>query len=191
LVLGRSGTVYSGWLDAPTPAFRHAVKQAALDPFRGYANALRDTLPDTVQVLDALHVVKLGTQALDEVRRRVQQEQLGRRGHRDGPLYRIRGPLRHGVEHLTDRQQARLTRHLAADDQRRGRVCLGQLPATTGGLLRHRPRPAPARRRMAIAILDTFRTCPIPEIACLGRTLQAWCAQVLAYFDTQSDHRVD
>ncbi len=59
----------------------------------GYANALRDSLPDAVQVLDAFHVVKLGTQVLDEVRRRVQQEQLGRRGHKSDPLLRGRtGP---------------------------------------------------------------------------------------------------
>ena len=91
LVLGRSGPAYAGWLDARQPAFRAQIKSAALDPFRGYANALRDSLSDAVQVLDAFHVVKLGTQVVDEVRRRVQQEQLGRRGHRDDPLYKIRG----------------------------------------------------------------------------------------------------
>jgi transposase len=35
------------------------VEHAALDPFRGYANAIRDELPDAAAVLDALHVVKL------------------------------------------------------------------------------------------------------------------------------------
>jgi Transposase len=33
-------------------------------------------------------------------------------------------------------------------------------------------------------VLDSFHTCPIPEVARLGRTLRAWKAQVLAYFDT-------
>lgn len=49
------------------------VEHAALDPFRGYANAIRDELPDAVAVLDAFHVVKLASNAPDEVRRRVQQ----------------------------------------------------------------------------------------------------------------------
>jgi transposase len=40
-----------------------------LDPFRGYANAIHDGLPDAVGVLDAFHVVRLGTQMVDEVRR--------------------------------------------------------------------------------------------------------------------------
>jgi transposase len=33
---------------------------AALDPFRGNANAIRHELPDAVPMLDAFHVVKLG-----------------------------------------------------------------------------------------------------------------------------------
>jgi Transposase len=71
---------YSSWLKDKTEEFRAGVKHAALDPFRGYANALRGELSDAVQALDAFHVVKLGTTVLDEVRRRVQQEQLSRRG---------------------------------------------------------------------------------------------------------------
>jgi transposase len=58
----------------------------------------------------------LGTQVVDEVRRRVQQEQLGRRGHKHDPLYKIRGLLRHGLEHLSQRQHARLTAGLLAGD---------------------------------------------------------------------------
>jgi transposase len=33
-------------------------------------------------------------------------------------------------------------------------------------------------------VLDSFHTCPIPEVARLGRTLRARRSQVLAYFDT-------
>jgi transposase len=34
-----------------------SVEHAALDPFRGYRNAIRDELPEAVAVLDAFHVV--------------------------------------------------------------------------------------------------------------------------------------
>jgi hypothetical protein len=54
-VLGGSGPAYAGWLDARQPEFRAQIKSAALDPFRGYANALRDSLSDAVQVLDAFY----------------------------------------------------------------------------------------------------------------------------------------
>ncbi len=183
LVPGRSGTAYRVWLDARDNAFRAGVTQAALDRFRGYANALRDSLSDAVQVLDAFHVVKLGTQVVDEVRRRVQQETLGRRGHKNDPLYTIRGLLRHGAEHLTDRQQARLAAGLEAGDPH-GEVelawqCYQRLPAVYTG-----PQPAAVRRALAEKVIATFPSCPVPEVARLGRTLRSWRAQILAYFDT-------
>ena len=39
-------------------------------------------------------------------------------------------------------------------------------------------------REIAIKVLDSFHSCPIPEVARLGRTLRSWRPQVLAYFDT-------
>ena len=54
--------------------------------------------------------------ARDEVRRRTQRSTLERRGHKDDPLYRIRGLLRRGAEHLTEKQHARLVAGLAAGD---------------------------------------------------------------------------
>jgi transposase len=38
-------------------------------------------------------------------------------------------------------------------------------------------------RHIAIKVLDSFHTCPMPVVARLGRTLRAWKAQILAYFD--------
>lgn len=39
-------------------------------------------------------------------------------------------------------------------------------------------------RRLAEQAIASLLTCPISEIARLGRTVRAWRAQVLAYFDT-------
>jgi len=39
-------------------------------------------------------------------------------------------------------------------------------------------------RRIAEQVIASFPSCPIPEVARLGRTLKAWKQQVLAYFDT-------
>jgi transposase len=180
-VVGRSGAVYKAWLKAQPDGFVDGVEQAALDPFRGYATAIHDGLPEAVAVLDAFHVVRLGTQVVDEVRRRVQQDTLGRRGHKHDPLYKIRGLLRHGVEHLTDKQQAKLTSCLDAGDPRDevniAWQCYQQLRSIYHA--------APAKgRQIAQRVIDSFHSCPIPEVARLGRTLRAWKAQVLAYFDT-------
>ena len=89
---------------------------AALDPFRGYATALRTSLPHATRVLDAFHVTRLGFAAVDDVRRRVQQDDLGHRGRKDDPLYRIRRVLRRGHEHLTDLAWDRLLTGLDVGD---------------------------------------------------------------------------
>ena len=117
LVPGRSGTVYADWLKARGDTFRNRVQVVTLDPFRGYKNAIDDQLADATAVLDAFHVVKLATQAVDEVRRRVQQDIHGHRGRKDDPLYRIRNILRSGQEHLTERHQNRLAETIAADER--------------------------------------------------------------------------
>jgi transposase len=85
------------------------------------------------------------------------------------------------VEHLSERQQAKLTRCLEAGDPD-GEVdvawqCYQQLRSiyhatTTEG------------RRIAEKVIAGFPSCPIPEVARLGRTLKAWRQQLLAYFDT-------
>jgi transposase len=62
------------------------------------------------------------------------------------------------VEHLTERQQAKISACLDAGDPAKG-------------------------REIAIKVIDSFSTCPIPEVARLGRALCAWRAQLLAYFD--------
>lgn len=106
LVPGRSGKVYKTWLYDRGDAFRAQVKVATLDPLHGYKDAIDDQLEDVTAVLDAFHVVKLGIAAVDEVRRRVQQDIHGHRGRKNDPLYRIRNILRAGKENLTPQQHA-------------------------------------------------------------------------------------
>ena len=59
-----SGTAYASWPKEQGEGFTGTVEHAALDPFRGYANAIRDELPEAVAVLDAFHVVKVRHEAL-------------------------------------------------------------------------------------------------------------------------------
>jgi len=182
LVPGRSGSAYAGWLQGRGGAFTSGVQVATLDPFRGYGNAIRDELEDAVAVLDAFHVVKLGLQAMEETRRRVQQEQLGHRGRKNDPLYAIRNVLRAGVEKLNDRQVARLEAGLQAGDPNYEVTiawrCYQQVRSA------FRTKHLREGKKIALKVLDSFHTCPIPEIARLGRTLRSWSQQFLAYFTT-------
>ena len=94
LVPGRTGTAYKNWLEERGEDFRSGIQIATLDPFQGYKNAIDDQLQNATSVLDAFHIVKLAGDALDEVRRRVQQDTTGHRGRKGDPLYQIRNLLR-------------------------------------------------------------------------------------------------
>ena len=126
-------------------------------------------------------MVKLGGQVVDEVRRRVQQDTLGHRGRAGDPLYGIRRTLQIGAEHLTAKQITRLNTKLVAGDPHHEVTvawhCYQKLRAV------YHARPEHGRRLVA-EVLDAFPTCPIPEVARLGRTLRRWKAAILAYFDT-------
>lgn len=86
VVEGRSGRVLSDWIDAQGEAFTRGVQVAALDPFRGYHTAQTSRLEHATAVLDPFQVVRLLTAAVDEVRRRVQNDTLGHRGRKGDPL---------------------------------------------------------------------------------------------------------
>jgi transposase len=182
LVPGRSGAAYQDWLTERGDAFRGGIEVATLDPFHGYKNAIDDQLEDARAVLDAFHVVKLATTAMDECRRRLQQELHGHRGRKNDPLYRIRNTLRAGAENLTDRQQARLHDAFTAREEH-VEVAVAWSCAQQVRSAYHQPTHA-AGRVIAQKIIDTFPTCPIPEIARLGKTLRQWRTEFLGYFDT-------
>ena len=104
------------------------------------------------------------------------------RGRKDDPLYRVRNLLRCAAERLTERQRARLDIAIEADERHLEVFVAWQC----GQQLRqvyHQPDPV-AGRRLAEQVLTSFSTCPMPEVARLGRTLKRWRKEFLAYFDT-------
>jgi transposase len=100
IIPGRSRKVLADWLSARPDQWTASIEVAALDPFRGYGNALTAELSNAARVLDPFHVVRLGFAAVYDVRRRVQQHTYGHRGRRGDPLYEIRRVLRRGADNL-------------------------------------------------------------------------------------------
>src|SRR5699024_2575450 len=74
----------------------------------GYKSAATEELPEAVAVMDPFHVIRLAGDALDQCRRRVQQQLHGHRGRSGHPLYRARRTLHTGTSLLTEKQTARL-----------------------------------------------------------------------------------
>jgi transposase len=177
---GRSGAVLAGWLAERDQPWKQHIVTASLDPFRGYASALAGQLPDATRVLDPFHVTKLGLTCVDEVRRRVQQDTCGHRGHAEDPLYQIRRVLRRRRDRLSTKARGRLEAGLINGDPD-GETALAWAVAQDLMGLYQLDDPELARRR-AETLMDDLRGCPIPELARLGRTLRAWRPEFLAHF---------
>ena len=176
------GEAYADWLTARGEAFRDGIEVATLDPFHGYKNAIDDQLEDAVAVLDAFHVVKLGTDAVDQV------PPPRPAGHPRAPRPQerpaLRDPdhpaLRAGTSSPTSSRPGWTgdPRRRAA---RRSPHGLAMRPTTPLGPRRE---GLTEGRMIAEKVLASFPSCPIPEIARLGRTLKQWKAAFLAYFET-------
>jgi transposase len=118
----------------------------------------------------------------NECRRRVQQETLGHRGRKGDPLYGIQKLLRAGAEKLTDKQWTRFETAIAANHAHVAVEVAWSCAQRLRAAYRHHD--LVEGRKIAERIIETFPTCPIPEIARLGRTLKRWRQAFLAYFTT-------
>jgi transposase len=183
LVEGRSASALLSWVHERDAAWRAGITTAALDPYRGYASALRTALPDAVRVLDAFHVVRLGFAAVDDVRRRIQQEQTGHRGLAGDPLYGIRRLLRRRHDHHSARSWARLLAGLDAGDTADEQLARTWVAAQDLRLIYQ----AGDRARAAETLYRWLAYCAeadIPELTRVARTIDSWRVEFLAYFDT-------
>lgn len=180
VVDGRAGSAVTGWLADRDEGWLSAVERVALDPYRGYYNALVAGLDAPEVVVDAFHIVKLGNTVVDEVRRRVQQQTLGHRGRAGDPLYGIRRLLLTGEERLTERGRQRLHAGLAAGDPHQevwyAHIVKEQLRAV------YRASDEAAARQALGDFYDVARAADIPECTRLARTIRRWEHEVLAYY---------
>jgi len=183
VVPGRSAKALHDWVSGQSEQWRAGVTVAALDPFRGYATALSSSLPKAVRVLDAFHVTRLGFAAVDEVRRRVQQETLGHRGRRDDPLYRIRRVLRRAAEHLTPTAWERLLAGLDAGDDGE-QIAMTWIAAQDLRLIYQRGTDRDQAQRRLHRWLVHCADSGVPELHRLAHTIDAWREEFLAYFNT-------
>ena len=92
------------------------MRVVALDLTDTYRSGLSPYLAHATKVADPFHVTRLGNRMVDQVRRRVQQETLGHRGHKVDPLFRIRKLLIKGEERLDDHGREKLMAGLRVGD---------------------------------------------------------------------------
>jgi transposase len=180
---GRSKAAFKTWLAARPQAWRNALEVVAMDGFSGFKTATTEELPAAVAVMDPFHVVRLGGEALDVCRRRVQQDIHGHRGRSGDPLYAARRTLHTGADLLTDRQRERLMALFANENHI-------EVEATWGiyqrMIVAYREPDKQHGRRLMQAVIDSVAAgvpAALVEVRKLGRTLKRRAGDILAYFE--------
>jgi transposase len=180
VIAGRSSGGLCAWLADRDQGWSDAIRWAVLDLSGPWRLAFDTMLPDATQVADPFHLIKLANQRLDEVRRRVQNEALGHRGHKDDPLYRSRRLLTKADERLDDRGRTKLLGLLEAGDPR-GEVRMAWHAKEVVRSIYDIADPDLAAEfvtRLGHDLQD--ESCP-PEVRQLGRTIVRWKDQITAW----------
>ena len=170
----------AGFLDKQSAAWKHRIRYGALDMSATYAAVYSVILPKAAQVVDSFHVISLANRALDQVRRRVQNEQTGHRGRRDDPLYRARRVLLVGEEHLDPKAAQRLASLLALGDPN-AEVAISYRVKERLREFYRCARPDAARTMLEELIEHCKRPTMPPELQKLGRTLHQWLDKICNY----------
>lgn len=183
MIPGRSKAVFKDWLTRRPQPWRDNIEIVAMDGFTGYKTAASEELPAAQTVMDPFHVVRLAGNALDECRRRIQQEIHGRRGRTGDRLYQYRRTLQTGADLITDQQAERLTELFALPDH-------APVEATWGVYQNMITAYRNPNRKLGRYVLETVikqisSAIPrgLPELTTLGRTLKRRADDILAYFD--------
>lgn len=163
----------AAFLDKQAQGWKERIRYGTLDMSNVYAAVYSVVLPRASQVVDPFHAVALANRALDDVRRRVQTEQLGHRGRRDDPLFRARRILVVGEEKLDSDKTERLLSLLSLGDPQ-GEVAIAyRVKERLRDFYRVQDREE-ASAMLEELVSHCLKKAMPPEIRRLGRTLRTW-----------------
>lgn len=180
VVPGRDASGPTRWLTERPKRWRDHIRFGVLDLSGPYRKTFDDVLPQTTQVADPFHLVRLANAQLDACRRRVQNETLEHRGRKEDPLYRARRLLTKAHERLDERGDARLTGLLRAGDPH-GEVRMAWHAKEVVRSIYELTDPDLATEfvdQLGADLQDG--SCPA-EVNSLGRTIERWSNQIVAW----------
>lgn len=182
MVEGNSAADLRRWTNNADSSWLGGIEVVATDLAESFRAGLSPDLDHARRVADPFHVVRVGNRCLDKVRRRVQNETLGHRGHKVDPLYRIRKLLLSGAERLDERGGDRMLLGLRVGDP--NNEVLGAWLAKESVrdiYLTQNPSDAAVLLDKAITACKADR---VEEIVSLGKTLAKWRSEILAHHET-------
>lgn len=179
---GRSSVRLRNWCAKRPKTWLGSVKVVALDLTDTYRAGLSPHLSHARHVADPFHVTRVANRTVDAVRRRVQNEQLGHRGRKQDPLFKIRKLLLKGAERLDAQGRERMLLGLRAGDPE-DELLAAWLAKESVRDVYLTADPAEAAVLLDKAVI-ACRADDVPEIATLGRTLARWREEILNHHRT-------
>jgi transposase len=183
VVRSRDFVDVAGWIDKQPMGWKRAVRFGTLDMSNIYRAIFREMLSHVTRVADPYHVIQLANRALDGIRRRVQNEQLGHRGRKNDPLYKIRKLLLSAKERLDEVATQRLEAQMALGDPD-NEVSLGYLAKER---LRdfYKLTTDNARELFDTIISECSRRSMPPELQKLSRSLKNWREEITNWHEAR------
>ncbi|MGH9097966.1 MAG: ISL3 family transposase [Acidimicrobiales bacterium] len=176
----REFTQVAGWLRRQPHHVRENLDYGCLDMSRTYSAVFRVVTPKAQRVIDRFHVMRHAILAVDQVRRRVQQQRLGHRGRRDDPLYRARKLLVIGQTATDAELSARLEGLLVLGDPD-GEVAFAySVKEAVARFYAIDDPEAAADLLRDIIDVGSRRSAPF-EVRRLARTLRNWFDPIVAW----------
>jgi transposase len=179
---GKSAARLRNWCSRRPKNWLAGVRVVALDLTDTYRAGLAPHLSHSLHVADPFHVTRVGNRTVDLVRRRVQNEQLGHRGRKVDPLFKIRKLLLKGAERLDEQGRERMLLGLRAGDPD-DELLAAWLAKESVRDVYLTAEPAEAAVLLDKAII-ACRADDVPEIISLGRTLARWREEILNHHRT-------
>lgn len=179
---GRSASKLRRWTEERPKSWRRGVEVVALDLTDTYRSGLSPYLSHARRVADPFHVVRVANRTVDQVRRRVQNETMGHRGHKADPLYRARKLLIRGDERLDDRGREKLMEALRRGDP--FDEVLGAWLAKEACRSIYAEDDVDTAADLLDDVITSCTEDPVAEIVTFGHTLSRWRTEILNHHRT-------
>jgi transposase len=180
----RQFTEVAGWLRRQPHHMRENLDYGCLDMSRTYSAVFRVVTPKVTRVIDRFHVMRHAIAAVDDVRRRVQQQRLGHGGRSGDPLYRARKLLVLRETSADPELQERLEGLLALGDPD-GEVAFAYSVKEAVALFYATDDAGQAADLMR-DIIDHGSRPSVPfEVRRLARTLKNWFEPIVAWHEAR------
>jgi transposase len=174
----------AGWLHRQPHHVKDRLNYGCLDMSKVYNAVFKVVTPKATRVIDRFHVMRHAILAVDQVRRRVQQQHEGHRGRRDDPLYKARKLLVIKATATDPELSSRLEGLLALGDPE-GEVAFAYgLKEAVARFYETADAEAAADLLRDIIDQGLKKSSP-PEVRTLARTLRNWFDAIVAWHEAR------